>query len=87
MNDQPSRKSAIISLLGLPLAAAAVVATQTGAGAQSLDPKAVGYVTKSKIKGKVCSGCVLFVKPNKCSQVKGVIAPGGYCNIYSPKAH
>ncbi len=86
MNDQVSRKNAIISLLSLPLAATALAATATSASAQSLDPKAVGYITKSKMKGKQCSNCALFVKPNKCSQVKGVIAPSGYCNIYAPKA-
>jgi len=86
VNDQVSRKDALISLLSLPLAASAIAATTNAVSAQALDPKAVGYITKSKIKGKYCSNCALFVKPNKCSQVKGVIAPAGYCNIYAPAA-
>jgi ribosomal protein S26 len=86
MNDQVSRKDAIISLLSLPIVASAVAATTGAASAQTLDPKTVGYIPKSKIKGKYCSNCALFVKPNKCTQVKGVIAPAGYCNIYAPAA-
>lgn len=75
------------------MGAAAVVTTMSAASAApSLDPKAVGYITKSKMKGKECGNCVLFVAPKKgakvgaCTQVKGPIAPGGYCNIYAPKA-
>lgn len=93
MNDNLSRKSAIINLLALPITVAAVGTTMSAASAApGLDPKAVGYITKSKMHGKECGNCVLYVPPKKkgskigaCTQVKGPIAEAGYCNIYAPK--
>lgn len=94
MSGQSSRKFAIITLLGLPLAAAEVMAVQTGISAQQippskpyLDPKDVGYIPKSKINGKMCSKCAYFLRPDKCAFVKGVIAPEGYCNKFRHAEH
>lgn len=92
VSDNLSRKSALINLLALPIGVAAVAsATSIASAAPSLDPKAVGYVAKSKFKGKECGNCALYVgkkgaKVGACTQVKGKIAAAGYCNIYAPKA-
>jgi hypothetical protein len=85
MSDRISRKSVLISLLGAPLAAAALV---TRAEAKTA-PSAVQYVPKSK-NGKYCEACRFYVgspkKTGSCSIVSGPIEPMGYCVAYSKKS-
>jgi len=89
MSERPSRKSVLINLLGLPLAAAAVVAVAAQADAKTA-PSAVQYVPKSK-NGKHCKDCRFFAagkvmsKPGSCSIVSGPIEPLGWCVAYAAK--
>ncbi len=91
MSDHVSRKSALINLLTLPLAAGAIVATANAASAAGAPQSAVQYQNHPKGAAK-CSGCKFYV-PNKakpsangaCTQVSGVISPNGWCAIYNPK--
>lgn len=93
MNDYQSRKSALINLLTLPLAATAVVATAGQVRAAGKSPQnAVQYQDKPKGSAK-CSGCK-FYQPNSkdakakgaCQVVDGSISPNGWCVVYSAKS-
>jgi hypothetical protein len=89
VSDRLSRKSVLVNLLGLPLAAAAVVSTASPAEAKTA-PSAVQYVPKSK-NGKFCKNCRFFIaskasgKPGTCSIVSGPIEPLGWCVAYAAK--
>jgi hypothetical protein len=93
MSDLPTkpttRRTALKTGLGLLGAAGAVtLAATTKARAQSAkaDPSTVGYVTKSATAGQICSGCASYISPGGCQLVSGPIAPGGWCQLYSPKS-
>ncbi len=92
MNDHQSRKSVLINLLTLPLAATAAIATVGQASAAAKSPQnAVQYQAKPKGSAK-CSGCK-FYQPGKtakangaCQVVAGSISPNGWCVVYSAKS-
>jgi hypothetical protein len=92
LNDRLSRKSVLINLLTLPLAATAAVATVSRASADAKSPQsAVQYQDKPKGDAK-CSGCKFF-EPGKdanakgqCQVVAGDISPDGWCVVYSKKS-
>ena len=89
MSDRVSRKSVLINLLSLPLAAAAVASVTAPADAKTA-PSAVQYVPKSK-NGKFCKNCRFYVankaagKAGTCTIVSGTIEPLGYCVAYAAK--
>ena len=89
MSDRLSRKSVLINLLGLPLAAAAVASTASQADAKTA-PAAVHYIAKST-NGKYCVNCRFYLaakahgKPGTCSIVSGPIEPAGWCVAYAAK--
>jgi hypothetical protein len=92
LNDHLSRKSVLINLLSLPLAATAVAATVAEASAAAKSPQnAVQYQNKPKGSAK-CSGCKFYLpakdaKANgQCSVVAGAISPNGWCVVYSAKS-
>jgi hypothetical protein len=92
LNDRLSRKSVLINLLTLPLAAGAVAASVSQGAAASKSPQnAVQYQSKPKGAAK-CSGCKFF-QPAKdpkangqCQLVAGAISPNGWCVVYSAKS-
>ncbi len=92
MNDRLTRKSVLINLLALPLAATAAVAVAKEADAAPKSPQsAVQYQDKPKGNAK-CSGCKFF-QPGKdakakgqCQVVAGDISPAGWCVVYSAKS-
>lgn len=95
MSDHLNRKSAIINLLALPLAAAGVATTLGPASAAAtLDPKAVKYQATPH-NGRDCDDCILYIPAKSdpehgigtCKQVKGAINPHGWCQIWTPKHH
>jgi hypothetical protein len=51
------------------------------AQAAKISPKVVKYQDSPK-GDQMCSNCKLFVAPNSCQTVDGVISPNGYCTIY-----
>jgi len=89
LNDHLSRKSVLISLLALPLAATAASATVGEASAaDKAAQKAVQYQDTPKGDAK-CSGCKFF-QPGKdakakgqCTVVEGDISPDGWCSLYA----
>jgi ABC-type sugar transport system substrate-binding protein len=89
MSDRLSRKSVLINLLSLPLAAAAVASVTALADAKT-SPAAVNYVPKST-NGKYCKNCRFYVankaagKAGTCTIVAGPIEPLGYCVAYAAK--
>ncbi len=92
MNDHPSRKSVLINLLTLPLAATAtVVAASQASAATKAAQTAVMYQSKPKGAAK-CSGCKFYLpakdaKANgQCSVVSGAISPNGWCVAYAAKS-
>jgi hypothetical protein len=92
LNDHPSRKSVLINLLTLPLAATAAIATVGEASAAAKSPQnAVQYQTKPKGAAK-CSGCKFFqagktaMASGQCQVVAGKISPNGWCVVYSAKS-
>ncbi len=89
-----NRKSVIINLLTIPVAAGAVIGTFTEASATaSVDQKTAQYQSKPK-SGHQCSGCSLYIpaktNPTKsngtCKVVKGAISPQGWCKFFAPKS-
>ena len=69
MKDHLSRKSVIINLLSLPLAASAVALTGGQASAAAtMEQKAALYQSKPK-NGQQCSGCSLYI-PAKSDPTK-----------------
>ena len=49
-------------------------------------------VSKASVKyrdapnaGKICSACSMWIYPNKCSAVRGVISSNGWCVLFKPK--
>lgn len=92
MNDHLSRKSVLINLLSLPLAATAVAASVSAASADSKSPQnAVQYQDKPKGNAK-CSGCKFYLPAKDakakgaCKLVAGSISPNGWCVVYSAKS-
>ena len=67
-------------------AAVATVAGLAVAGSASakVPQKGVQYVDVSTKPKMNCANCASFVKPNACKLDEGVIAPLGYCKIWSP---
>jgi len=92
LNDRLSRKSVLINLLTLPLAATAAIAMAGEASAADKTPqKAVQYQDTPKGDAK-CSGCKFFQPgtdakaKGKCQVVEGDISPDGWCAVYSAKS-
>jgi len=59
----------------------------------STSPAASGKVPQASVRyqdqpngDQKCSGCALFVEPNACSVVEGMISPEGWCSIWAPRA-
>ena len=71
------------------LSAGGVVIAATALGlagaAQAKSPqKGVQYVAKSLKPAMNCANCASFLAPAACKVVDGVIAPAGYCMVWSP---
>ena len=73
--------------------AALVVAGGTAAAASLAAAPAQAAVTQAMAhyqatpKGKAsCATCSQFVAPKTCKVVQGVVAPTGWCLLYTPKS-
>jgi hypothetical protein len=89
-NKKISRGDLLQKMALAPLAIGAFAALAAEADAAGLSPAAAGYVPVSKMAGKNCGNCALFIAPKsgkigKCKAVSGPIAKAGYCNLYNPK--
>jgi hypothetical protein len=72
-------------LLGAAGAAPLLAIGASGAKAAVLPQAAVAYQDSPK-NGQQCDGCGLFIAPNSCKSVAGVISPTGWCKIWVKKA-
>jgi len=89
MTDQPGRSSNKVSRRSLLLQGAAcaasaatiIAASANSAKANLLPQKSVQYQNTPK-GDRQCSGCGLFVAPNACKNVDGVISPNGWCMLW-----
>jgi hypothetical protein len=52
------------------------------ARAAKVSQAAVAYQGSPK-GSQSCANCRLFVPPNACKQVEGVVSPNGWCRIWS----
>lgn len=73
------RDAAILSIGAAALGGAASAATT------KMAQKTVSYQDKPK-GAQRCDNCLQWEAPNGCKVVAGVIAPSGWCSIYSRKA-
>jgi hypothetical protein len=72
-------------LQGMALAGAAAPVFAALAPAQAGVPQtAVAYQPAPK-DGRQCDGCALFIAPNGCKSVAGVIAPEAWCKLWIKK--
>ena len=56
-----------------------------GAKAAKLPQAAVAYQDSPK-NGQQCDNCGVFIAPNSCKTVTGVVSPTGWCKIWVKKA-
>jgi hypothetical protein len=87
MNDLNSksmnRRTVLIAAAGAaPLLAICARSAQAAGLAQS----AIGYQNSPGKNGHQCDGCNLFITPNACKTVEGVISPTGWCKLWINKA-
>jgi hypothetical protein len=73
-----SRGLVLRRIAALPFTALAIGATLSAAQAAD-NKKQFKYQDKPGPHGQKCSGCKLFIKPNKCKVVTGKISPNGWC--------
>jgi High potential iron-sulfur protein len=50
-----------------------------------ISQSSVAYQDSPK-DGKDCANCALFIEPNACKSVEGVIAPKAWCKIWVKKS-
>jgi len=86
MSDQTrstcvSRRTVLIAAAS----AAPLLALTTRNAEAKMAQTAVRYQATPK-DGKQCDGCNLWVAPNACKSVDGVIAPTGWCALWVKKA-
>lgn len=87
MSDQDnsvrvSRRTLLIAAAG---AAPLLALGATSAKAAKMSQTAAKYQPTPK-DGKQCDGCNLFVAPNSCKSVDGIISPKGWCMLWVKKA-
>jgi len=87
MPDRVSRGLIISLLAGLPIAAVASPGVnENGGKSDSTKPaKSDGYVGHPGKNGAKCSTCGLFMAPNHCNVIPGIVSPNGHCNLYLAK--
>jgi hypothetical protein len=84
MKSSVSRGLALKGLVAIPFLALGAAATLSPAQAAD-NKKQFKYVDHPGKNGQKCSGCSLFVKPDKCKVVTGKISPNGWCIAWAPK--
>jgi len=86
MNEWDSKGVNRRALLLAAAGAAPLLAVGTnGAKAAKLPQAAVAYQDSPK-NGQQCDNCGVFIAPNSCKTVTGVVSPTGWCKIWVKKA-
>jgi len=77
-----SRRSVLLQGAACAASAATIIAASANSAKANLLPqKSVQYQNAPK-GDRQCSGCSLFVAPNACKNVDGVISPNGWCMLW-----
>ncbi len=76
MSSSVSRRTVLIAA-----ASAAPMLVFGRAQAAGMPQSAVAYQASPK-DGKQCDGCKLFIAPQSCKSVSGVISPKGWCKLW-----
>lgn len=90
MDNNPTRKTFLGSIIVLPALAGLAAAPALADGSKS-SQAAMHYQTTPN-DGKQCSGCNFFIPGTtadangSCKIVDGTISPHGYCMAYSAKS-
>lgn len=80
-----SRRMALTSTALAFVAAAAVDASITRAGAQQKISQAAAKYQDQPKGQQSCAVCVNFQPPNACKFVQGTISPSGWCLLFAAK--
>jgi hypothetical protein len=80
--SQASRRTLLQAAAAAAGSLALVGLTARSAKAAKVAQPAVAYQDSPK-GAQSCGGCRLFVGPESCKQVDGVISQNGWCRIYS----
>jgi hypothetical protein len=84
-SSQTTRRSLLQAGAGAVGALSLLSLSARSAQAAKVAKTAVGYQDSPKGSAR-CDNCRLFIAPNACTQVDGVISPNGWCRIWSKKA-
>lgn len=79
-DKQVSRRTVLLAAA----AAAPALGLMTTVAEAKMAQTAVKYQTTPK-DGHQCDACNFFVAPNSCKMVDGVIAPTGWCALWTKK--
>jgi hypothetical protein len=79
-----TRGDALKQLIVLPALAGMIAAGTVGADAAD-NKKQFHYQGHPGPRGRKCSGCRFFKKPNRCSIVTGAISPNGWCIAWAKR--
>jgi hypothetical protein len=78
--SETSRR-AFLHAAGGAVGALSIIALTSRAEAKA-SQQSVGYQGSPK-GNQNCANCRIFVAPNSCKQVDGVVSPNGWCRIWS----
>ena len=79
--ESVTRRSVLVHAVASAVGVAAFTANAKAEEQPKLPQKAVAYRPTPSGNQK-CGNCSLFIKPNACQKVAGVISPDGYCILY-----
>lgn len=80
--DSRSRRSLLRHALACATGGAIAFVVETGnAFAAKFAQKAVFYRPTPSL-GQKCSNCKIFIRPQFCQSVEGVVSPNGWCVIW-----
>ena len=78
-----SRRTLLKSLMGVgALSMFGATLASKSARAQTKVPKSVVQYRDRPNGNQRCDNCALFLPPNACKNVEGVISPRGWCSIW-----
>jgi len=80
--ESGTSRRAFLHAAGGAIGGISVIALTSSAEAAKVSQKAVGYQDSPK-GSQNCANCRLFIVPNACKQVEGVVSPNGWCRIWA----
>ncbi|SFK86216.1 High potential iron-sulfur protein [Methylocapsa palsarum] len=80
-NGPETSRRAFLHVAGVAVSALSIIGMTSRAEAKA-SQQSVGYQGSPK-GNQNCANCRIFVAPNSCKQVDGVVSPNGWCRIWS----